>query len=200
MPTLTTLTRALLAVACSISIAACKTAPVAPPVPPTPKLAEFLSQATQAAGAGQKEQAVSLWKQAAKAYPADKTPWLSIAQTRYEAGLYGDAILNAQEALVRDPNDQLANSIIATSGLRLATRSLSELSRQNNLTGPLRSESQSLAKLLRETLGENNLFSDAVPVVKPAPTPSRQANRSRAAKPDVKEAKKDSADPFSALK
>ncbi len=200
MPTLTTLTRALLAVACAVSIAACKTAPVAPPVPPTPKLQDMLSQATQAAGAGQKEQAVTLWKQAAKAYPADKAPWINIAQTRYEAGLYGDAILSAQEALVRDPNDQLANSIIATSGLRLATRSLSELSRQNNLSGPLRSESQSLAKLLRETLGENNLFSDAATAPKPAAAAPRQANRSRAAKPEVKETKKDSADPFSALK
>jgi hypothetical protein len=44
-----------------------------------------------------------------------------IAQTRYEAGQYGEAIVNAQEVLVRDPNDTLANSIIAISGLRLST-------------------------------------------------------------------------------
>src|SRR6202008_3126435 len=114
-----------------------------------------------ASSAGKKEQAVTLWKEAAQAYPADKTPWLSIAQTRYETGQYGDAIINAQEVLVRDPNDTLANSIIAISGLRLSTRALADLSRQNNLSGSLRTESQDLAKLLRESLGESVLVPTA---------------------------------------
>lgn len=199
MNTKTNLNRALMIAACTLSLAACKTAPVAPPAPP--KLQEILSEASQVAAMGQKEQAVGLWKQASKIYPTDKTPWTNIAQSRYESGQYGEAIVSAQEVLVRDPNDKLANSIIATSGLRLATRALGELSRQSGLVGPLRSESQELAKLLRETLGENNLFSDVpAPAVKSATPPVRkEARAARAVRVETPKPK-DSSDPFGALK
>jgi hypothetical protein len=59
---------------------------------------------------------------------------------------------------VRDPNDRLANSIIAVSGLRLSTRALADLSRQNNLSSSVKTESQELAKLLRESLGEQGIL------------------------------------------
>ena len=155
MTTPITLIRLGTAALLAVSLSACSTAPRAPAAS---NLNDMLSQAAQAAASGEKEKAVTVWKQAATAFPADKSPWASIAQTRYEAGQYGEAITAAQEVLVRDPNDKLANSIIATSGLRLATRALGDLSRQNNLSGSLRTESQDLAKLLRETLGETNLF------------------------------------------
>lgn len=148
----------------ALLLGACSSTPTVPVGPP--KLDELLSQASQAAASGNKEQAVTLWKQGAAAYPAEKTPWTHIAQTRYEAGQYGDAIQAALEVLVRDPNDKLANSIIAISGLRLSTRALGDLSRQNNLSGSLKSESQELAKLLRENLGETVL------VPPPAPAPA----------------------------
>ncbi|MEO7495553.1 MAG: hypothetical protein ABIT83_06490 [Massilia sp.] len=201
MPPFFNATRSLAATACALSLAACSTAPVAPP--PTPKLQDLLTQAAQAAGAGQKEQAIKLWEKTAVAYPADKAPWASIAQTRYEAGQYGDAIVNAQEVLVRDPNDQVANSIIAISGLRLSTRALGELSRQNHLSGSLRTESQDLAKLLRESLGETVLVPvAAAPVVKPTVTAERpRATVSK--KTGGAKASNDggsSADPFSVLK
>lgn len=166
-------------------LGACSTAPTAPPVAAKPKLDELLSQASQAAASGNKEQAVTLWKQSASAYPAEKTPWTHIAQTRYEAGQYGDAIQAALEVLVRDPNDKLANSIVAISGLRLSTRALGDLSRQNNLTGSTLSESQELAKLLRENLGETVL-------VPPATTPAPAAREQRAA-PAARTAKKPAA-------
>lgn len=153
MTTYTTLTRLLGAFACAATLSACSTAPVAVPTT-APKLTDLLSQASQAAASGKKEQAVTVWKQAATAFPADKTPWASIAQTRYESGQYGEAIQAAQEVLLRDPNDRQANSIIAVAGLRLSTRALADLSRQNNLAGPIKSESQDLARLLRETLGD----------------------------------------------
>ena len=198
MTTLTTLFRTLAVAAIAATLSACATAPTAPP--PVPKLADLLSQASQAATSGQREKAVTLWQQTAKAYPADKTPWTNIAQTRYDAGQYGEAIINAQEILVRDPNDKLANSIIAISGLRLSTRAIGDLSRQNNLTGTLRTESQDLAKLLRESLGESVLF----------PTPSSKAvadrNTDRPKPKDKKPSSKPAADndskadPFSALK
>lgn len=200
MTTLTTLFRTLAVAAIAATLSACATAPVAPP--PVPKLADLLSQASQAATSGQKEKAVTLWQQTAKAYPADKTPWASIAQTRYDAGQYGEAIINAQEVLVRDPNDKLANSIIAISGLRLSTRAIGDLSRQNNLTGSLRTESQDLAKLLRESLGETVLFPTAAAKVmsenrdRPKPKDRKQPTKNASSSID----NDSKADPFSALK
>jgi tetratricopeptide (TPR) repeat protein len=195
MTTMTSLFRTLAATAFAATLSACATAPVAPPVP---KMADLLSQASQAATSGQKEKAVALWQQTAKAYPADKTPWTNIAQTRYDAGQYGEAIVNAQEVLVRDPNDKLANSIIAIAGLRLSTRALGDLSRQNNLTGTLRTESQELAKLLRENLGETVLFPTASPKavaeVRDRPRPAPKPKAKPSADSDSK------SDPFGALK
>ena len=194
MTTMTNLFRTLAAAAFAATLSACSTAPV---VPPTPSLQDLLSQASQASASGQKEKAVTLWKSTATAYPADKTPWVNIAQTRYDAGQYGEAIVSAQEVLVRDPNDKLANSIIAISGLRLSTRALGDLSRQNNLVGPLRTESQELAKLLRENLGETVLF----PVAPAKPAVAVERERPRIVSQKKKQAADDSkADPFSTLK
>ena len=196
MTKMTPITRLLLAVVCAAVLSACVTTPVAPPVPA--KIDGMLEVATKAAAAGQKEQAITLWKQAATAFPADKAPWTHIAQTRYEAGQYGDAILAAQEILIRDPNDTLANSIIAISGLRLSTRALSDLSRQNNLSGSLRTESQDLAKLLRESLGETVLVP---PQPSPVATAPARSSNAKGKKGKAKPADDDSsANPFNALK
>jgi len=203
MTTVKTLSRTgqlLGAIVCAATLSACATAPQSSTTAQLakPSLQAMLSQAGTASGAGQKEQAVTLWKQAAVAYPADKAPWLNIAQTRYEAGQYGDAIINAQEVLVRDPNDTLANSIIAISGLRLSTRSLSDLSRQNNLSGSIRTESQDLAKLLRESLGETVLVPPAAaPSPAAAPARGKVAAKKAGGKAKAEEA---SANPFDALK
>ena len=185
------------AAVCAASLSACVTAPIAQK-PAMPSMEDMMAKASQVSGSGQKEQAITLWKEAAVAYPADKAPWTNIAQTRYEAGQYGDAIVSAQEVLVRDPNDRLANSIIAISGLRLSTRALSDLSRQNNLSGSLRTESQDLAKLLRESLGETVL----VPP-QPAQAVAPARSNATAAKTKKGKAKADddsSANPFGALK
>ena len=147
----TRLPRIAAAAALVAALSACSTAPV---VPPTPQLQDMLAEATKAATTGNKEQAIALWKQSAAVYPTEKAPWSSIAQARFEAEQYGDAIQAALEVLVRDPNDQPANSIIAISGLRLSTRALNDLSRQNNLSGSIKTESQGLAKVLRASLGE----------------------------------------------
>lgn len=195
MTTLTTLFRTVAAAVLAATLSACATAPK---LAPTPPLTDLLSQASAAATVGEKEKAVTVWKQAAAAYPADKAPWSSIAQTRYEAGQYGEAITAAQEVLVRDPNDKLANSIIATSGLRLATRALADLSRQNNLSGSLRTESQDLAKLLRETLGETVLFKDPVP--KRAEQEKVKVATSRKARAGGDSDKASAANPFDSLK
>jgi tetratricopeptide (TPR) repeat protein len=188
------LRRLLGGAACILALSACTTAPVVKVPEAVPTIAEVMGKAAAADSAGQKEAAVALWKQAAAAYPADKDPWTRMAQTKYEAGQYGEAIVNAQEILVRDPNDQLANSIIAISGLRLSTRALADLSRQNNLSGSLRTESQDLAKLLRESLGEQVLVPPTKVVT---PPPRNTATTKKGGKQPAREQK---ADPFDALK
>lgn len=183
------------AVACALTLSACSTAPaVKTAVAPPPSLDELMAKATQASTSGNSEAAMVLWKQAAVEFPADKNPWVRMAQTRYEAGQYGDAIINAQEVLVRDPADKLANSVIAISGLRLSTRALADLSRQNNLSGPLRTESQDLAKLLRESLGETVLVPAAPAVQARDKPPARVPRKGQSKTADS------SANPFDGLK
>ncbi|KQY15573.1 hypothetical protein ASD28_24555 [Massilia sp. Root133] len=193
------LSRFVGAAACAILLSACATTkPELAEKPPAPTMDELLAKATEASTAGRKEDAVTLWKEAAAAYPADKAPWSSIAQTRYDAGQYGEAIVSAQEVLVRDPNDRLANSIIAISGLRLSTRALADLSRQNNLSGSIKTESQDLAKLLRESLGEQILVPAPVPATPPAKAVAKGRARSKAKQAVAAGAS--GADPFGALK
>lgn len=196
MTTMTTLFRSLAVAAVVATLSACTTTPPAPP--PVPKMADLLSQASQAATVGDKEKAVTLWKQTATLYPADKTPWVNITQSRYDSGKYAEAILSAEEILVRDPANTFANSIIATAGLRLSTRALGDLSRQNNLTGSVKTESQDLAKLLRESLGENVLFTPATTKVanNDAPKFDKKVIRKKVEKV-VEDSK---ADPFSTFK
>ncbi len=193
------LSRIFGATACAILLTACaSTKPELAEKPPVPTMDELLAKATEASTAGRKEDAVTLWKEAAAAYPADKAPWTSIAQTRYDAGQYGEAIVSAQEVLVRDPNDRLANSIIAISGLRLSTRALADLSRQNNLSGSIKTESQDLAKLLRESLGEQILVPPPVQAAPPAKAVAKGRAKQKAKQAVAAGAS--GADPFGALK
>ena len=206
MKKITVISRILCIAAFAASMSACTTMDANKAAMAKPKLEDLLATASEAKAAGKQEQAITLWKETAEAYPADKQPWVNIAQSRYDAGQYGEAIVSAQEILVRDPSDQLANSIIAISGLRLSTRALADLSRQNNLSGSIRTESQDLAKLLRESLGETVLVPTAE---KPAKAPAKStaaANSGAAAAaaarkaPAKAAASTPSADPFGALK
>lgn len=181
---------------CALALSACSTVPTKSTVAAPPTLAELMSKAAAADSAGQKEAAITLWRQAATAFPADKEPWTRIAQTRFDAGQYGEAIVSAEEIKVRDPNDQLANSILAIGGLRLATRALAVLRSQNNLSGSLRTESQDLAKLLRESLGQQEL----IPSPPPPPRARANANPPRNTRRGARQTSESSADPFDALK
>ncbi len=166
-------------------------------------LEHALAEADTALASGQSDKAQSILRSAATSYPADKTPWLHMAQIKFDRASYGEAIMNALEALQRDPSDKLGNSIVAVSGLRLSTKALADLSQQNNLNGSLRSEAQDLAKLLRSSLGEdvlvptsNNSTRKAVPAaafgkktaVAPAAPQPKASNQSN------------SSDPFGGLK
>ncbi len=159
-------------------------------------LESMLADADRAAAAGQQEKYQAALKAAAASYPAEKAPWLQLAQMRFDRGNYADAIVQAQEALQRDPADKQAHSIIAVSGLRLSTRSLAELSQQSNLGGSVRTEAQELARMLRNTLGEEVL----VPVAGTGKQPRKVAPplKPPAARPAP--APSTAADPFGALK
>jgi tetratricopeptide (TPR) repeat protein len=202
MKKITIISRILCVAAIAASLSACQTMDTTKVVAAKPKLEDLLAKASEAKAAGKQEQAITLWKETAQAFPADKSPWVNIAQARYDAGQYGDAIVSAQEILVRDPSDQLANSIIAISGLRLSTRALGDLSRQNNLSGSIRTESQDLAKLLRESLGETVLvpIADKKPATRPGSNSNSATTASRRSSTVKPSASTPSADPFGALK
>ena len=159
---------------------------VAPPTAKAPAantatLPDLMAEAASATSAGKPDKALVILNDAAKLFPADKKPWVQMAQTEFDGANYGEAIMKALEALQRDPKDQVANSIVAVSGLRLSTKALADLSEQNNLSGSVKTEAQDLAKLLRESLGETALVPP--PQAKPVETPSHKPQRSTRAKP-----------------
>jgi tetratricopeptide (TPR) repeat protein len=151
-----------------------------------------IAAADAAVAAGQPDKAYAVLKSASQAFPSDKTPWVRMAQMRFDANNYGEAIVNALAAIERDPDDTLANSIAAVSGLRVSSKALGELTRKNRLNGDVKSEAQDLAKLLRSSLGEDVL----VPRPKPAPKPKPAA----AAAAAPAKSSSSSSDPFGALK
>ena len=188
-------TRLSPSLACAALLAACAAPP--PPLvvkPPVPKLDASLADAEAAVKANQADKALSILSGAASNYPADKAPWLAMAQLRFDRADYGVAIVSAQEALQRDPDDKLGHSIIAVSGLRLSGKALADLSQKNNLSGSVRTEAQELAKLLRTSLGEDVLVPPAQASSKPAPRAPAKA------KPRTAPKQSTDGDTFGALK
>src|SRR6266571_2862965 len=185
-----TIQRLLPSLMCAALLSACAaTGPGAGSLKAAGSIAPALADADVALKAGRTDQAFALLKSAGAAYPSDKAPWLRMAQLRFDAGNYGEAIVNALEALERDPDDMLAHSIVAVSGLRVSSKALADLTQKNNLSGTVRTEAQDLAKLLRASLGEEVLVPGAgkntaraaparKPVVAAAPAPVPKATSS----------------------
>jgi predicted Zn-dependent protease len=193
-------TRVLTSLVCVAMLSACAT--TSPPAPMaaarTTSIKAAMAEANAAALAGQPDKAYALLKSATVAYPADKAPWVRMAQMRFDSNNYGDAIVNALEALHRDPDDTLANSVVAVSGLRLSSKALADLTRKNNLSGSVRTEAQDLAKLLRNSLNED--------VLVPNPPRGRVKTEQKTKPPAITTAssntqsKPANGDPFGALK
>ncbi len=184
------------------ALAGCETVPEAEGPKSMAAVGEqVFTEADKAIAARQEEKAYTMLKAAGDAHPVDKRPWVKMAQIRFNAGVYGDAISDAQEALERDPDDLVAHSILAVSGLRVASKALADLTRKNNLNGNVKTEAQDLAKLLRASLGEPNLFGDKREPVKTTPFRSKSASATSASPPPAaaKSAAK-SNDPFEILK
>jgi predicted Zn-dependent protease len=118
------------------------------PVP----MATALADADAVAQSGRPDQAYTILKGAAAANPSDKAPWLRMAQMRFEDKNYGEAIINGLAAIERDPDDMLAYSLVAVSGLRVSSKALGDLTQKNGFSGSVRNEAQDLANLLHSTL------------------------------------------------
>jgi hypothetical protein len=189
--------RAAVPILCIGLLSACaSTGPVSgQAVKPASTMATAMAEADAAVLAGQNDKAHAILKSAGSTFPTDKTPWVRMAQMHFDSTNYGEAIVDALEALERDPDDTLANSIVAVSGLRVTSKALADLSRKNNLTGNVRTEAQDLAKLLRTSLNEDVL----VPNNRAAAAHPREAVKKAAgAASAVRSAA--SSDPFNVLK
>ena len=111
-------------------------------------------------------EAVAALQTVTSRFPLHAEPWVRLASLHFDAGEYGHAIVSADEALQRDPASQLAKSIRAVSGLRVATSSLVDLRAEAPLSGSTRADATRLAIVLRGTLGEEVLVPEAVPAPK----------------------------------
>lgn len=167
-----------------------------------------MSEAEAAAKGGQQDKAIDLYQQIAKQNPTRDEPWVRIAQLQFGAEKYPQAILAAEEALQRDNADRQAKSILAVSGLRVARRSLQELRADSALAGDVKTDAQVLAKMLRDTLGEQVLFPGEQTAKQPVRRPARVVRRAApaaehsttAAPAAATGAASGSADPFGALR
>jgi hypothetical protein len=169
-----TMKRLFPSVICAAMLAACA-GPAPVPLAKPVTMASALAEADAAAKAGRSEEAYTILKSAAGANPTDKAPWLRMAQMRFEDKNYGEAIVSGLAAIERDPDDTLAYSLVAVSGLRVSSKALGDLTQKNGFSGSVRNEAQELANLLHSTLKVEKI----VPV-KPAP-PTRAATPKAAA-------------------
>jgi predicted Zn-dependent protease len=182
---------------CVAMLSACaSTGQVAGSARTAPTMAAAMADVDAAVLAGQNDKAYALLKSAGAAFPTDKTPWVRMAQMRFDSTDYGQAIVDALEALERDPDDTLANSIVAVSGLRVTSKALADLSQKNNLSGNVRTEAQELAKLLRSSLAKRCWWRTAA-VPPPCARQGTGGKKTIAAPPPARPA---SNDPFGALK
>ncbi|MBI2732229.1 MAG: hypothetical protein HYX44_02620 [Aquabacterium sp.] len=152
---------------------------------------ENLAAADAAQKQGKTDQALEKLDLAIKADPSVKAPWLKKAQIHFDTRQYGPAITAAQEVLQRDVNDLTAKSILAVSGLRVSALALEQLRKANEVNGSTRSEAESVAKLIREALGEPILVpplpaASASEPVKARSASTRSAPRAATASPPVK--------------
>ena len=184
-------------ITCVMLLSACaSTAPAAShAAKAAPTMASAMAEADTAVLAGQNDKAYPILRNAGTTFPTDKAPGVRMAQMHFDGTNYGEAIVDALEALERDPEDTLANSIVAVSGLRVTSKALSDLSQKNNLTGNVRTEAQDLAKLLRTSLNEDVLVPNNRPA---APRVKETVKKAVGAASGARSAA--SSDPFGALK
>jgi hypothetical protein len=77
-----------------------------------------------------------------------------LAESYFEAGDYGNAVLAAQEVLQRDGSDGSAAAILTLSGLRVSSAALAGMRQRNSISAGTRSEADVLVKNLRDSLAD----------------------------------------------
>ena len=150
------------------------------------RIASNILAADKAHKEGRTDRAIELLEAAGRMEPTSKMPWLRRAQIEFEGRQYGQAIQSAQEALQRDAADLTAKSILAVSGLRVSAEALDQLRKVNEVNGSARAEAESVARLIREALGETILVEapaagPAKPEARPAPVRNTRNTRAAAA-------------------
>jgi predicted Zn-dependent protease len=176
----------LMCLVCAALLSACAGRKALPPPvqPEAPTMAALLEQADTAVKAQQFDTGMSLLKRAAALEPDSKLPWLRIAQLSFRARAYGDAITYAQQAIARDPDDMVAHSIAAVSGLRVSSKALADLTRRNKIDSDVRSEARSLATILRTSIGGDIIVPESASVqagsLAPGGNPARGAQSNQA--------------------
>lgn len=152
------LTTWIAVLSCSALLSACASMPKAPvaaaPAAGPAPIGAMLTAADDAARLGQADKAQNLLRSAAAAYPADKEPWLRLAQRSMDAKRYRDALNHALEVLARDSEDRAALGIVVLSGARVAGAAADQLARGPLWTGANRSEAQEVVKRLHASVGD----------------------------------------------
>jgi hypothetical protein len=91
----------------------------------------------------------------------DMTLYLRLARVSFERKHYGHAIVFANEAIKRDPENKDAMSIMAVSALRVSRNALDSLRSGISPKKDKGAEAKALADLLRAALGERKLVPKA---------------------------------------
>lgn len=135
---------------------------------------QSITQAAQTLASKGGDQAVVEFEEIAQRNPSRGEPWSYIAKIRFDEQKYGEAIVAADEALNREPEDFTAKTVRAVGGLRVAMQSLADLRADALLAGNARSDAVALAAAMRETLGQDVLFPEGR---KPPVRPRQPAKR-----------------------
>jgi hypothetical protein len=190
-----------------VFLGACGSTPAPVKAVLPPGYADLMASAEEAHRKGGVVEAMGFYERAAKADPSKKQPWVRIAQAQFDARNYGSAITASQEVLLRDTSDVTAKSIMAVSGLRVSAYALDQLRMANAVGGNTREEAQSLARIMRDSLGES-ILPPAVPsttvadkpAVRPVAAPQPPVRRPAAAASIPAATPEPKRNPFDALK
>ena len=140
----------------AILLCACATKPPEKVIPIS--MHQSVQDAADAVASQGAEFAIAELEKLAKFDPTSALPWMQVAKIRFEEEKYGQAIVAADEALQRDPENFTAKSIWVIGGLRLARKGILDLQDNAQLAGDAETDASELAKAMQV-------------VLRPSPTP-----------------------------